>query len=85
MLRSLLQRAVRDRYAEETASSSQEDIFLESDTTYQYVEASLRKLGALHGIYSQGHEWYYVATSPEMVDQQDRPSLRTVRGRLHTG
>ncbi|KAJ6437560.1 6-hydroxy-D-nicotine oxidase [Purpureocillium lavendulum] len=77
MLRSFLQKTIRDRSAEATSGSTQ-GVFVESEDTEQYVETSLRKLGALHGIYSQGHEWYYVATSPEIVDQQGKPSLRTI-------
>ncbi|KAF5021533.1 hypothetical protein F66182_6415 [Fusarium sp. NRRL 66182] len=45
----------------------------------QFVDEALEKLGALHGILIQGHQWYYVATSPEFTDAQGSPSLRTVR------
>lgn len=84
MLRSFLQKTIRDRAAETTSGSTQ-GVFVESEDSEQYVETSLRKLGALHGIYSQGHEWYYVATSPEIVDPQGKPSLRTVGDRPQCG
>ncbi|KAG7403374.1 hypothetical protein Forpe1208_v016565 [Fusarium oxysporum f. sp. rapae] len=42
-----------------------------------YANKSLRELGALHGIVIQGHDWIYVATSPEFVNEEGRESTRT--------
>jgi hypothetical protein len=70
MLRSLLHKVAPARLA-----ASQDDVRLEA----QYVDDALNELGALHGIIIQGHEWYYVATSPEMTNPDGTRSLRTVR------
>lgn len=78
MLRALLQTAARQRISARQAMTSQDDVFVDDGEEGWYVDESLKKLGALPGIYSQGHEWYYVATSPEIRDEQGRPSLRTV-------
>ena len=43
-----------------------------------YAAKGLRELGALHGILIQGHDWIYVATSPEFVNEEGRESTRTV-------
>ncbi|KAG8404903.1 hypothetical protein J3459_022357 [Metarhizium acridum] len=78
MLRALLQTAARQRISARQAMTSQDDVFVDDGEEGWYVDESLKKLGALPGIYSQGHEWYYVATSPEIRDEQGRPSLRTI-------
>ncbi|KAH6955990.1 hypothetical protein BKA56DRAFT_502932 [Ilyonectria sp. MPI-CAGE-AT-0026] len=68
MLRSLLHKAAPARLGEDN------DARLEA----QYVDDALGKLGALHGIIIQGHEWYYAATSPELTNPDGTPSLRTI-------
>lgn len=68
----------RRRFSATRPVSGQDDVFVDNGEEGRYVGASLKRLGALPGIYSQGHEWYYVATSPEIRDEQGRPSLRTV-------
>ncbi len=75
MLRILLRDAARRRHTQ----STQGNLFIDEDAERRYIDESFAKLGTLHGIYSQGHEWYYVAASPEFVDGQGNPSLRTVR------
>nr|CEG04439.1 unnamed protein product [Fusarium clavum] len=42
-----------------------------------YANKGLRDLGALHGIVIQGHDWIYVATSPEFVNEEGKESTRT--------
>lgn len=78
MLRVLLHKAILRRRVRSTASLSQ-DVFVDSKDVAQELNESLRSLGSIHGIYTQGHEWYYFATSPEIVDAQGKPSLKTVR------
>lgn len=78
MLRILLQTTARRRFSATRTMPGQDDVFVDDGGEWRYVNESLERLGALPGIYSQGHEWYYVATSPEIRDEQGRPSLRTV-------
>jgi hypothetical protein len=64
MLRSLLGRAWPGKQA---CGLSRKD----------YANKGLGELGALHGIVIQGHDWIYVATSPEFVNEEGRESTRT--------
>lgn len=47
----------------------------------RYVNDAVSKLQALHGILIQGHDWIYVASSPEELTSptSNRSSKRTVR------
>ncbi|KAG6008714.1 hypothetical protein E4U21_004070 [Claviceps maximensis] len=78
MLRFLLEITARRRFSVTSTMAGQDDVFDDDDEAMQYEQKSLEKLGALPGIYSQGHEWYYVATSPEFRDKLGQPSLRTI-------
>ncbi|KAF4977613.1 hypothetical protein FZEAL_5897 [Fusarium zealandicum] len=74
MLRSLLRKKAREGSSVTTAQSRLgQGNTLEED----YVNNALKELGALHGILIQGHEWYYVATSPELTNDDGQPSSRT--------
>jgi hypothetical protein len=42
-----------------------------------YINKGLGELGALHGIVIQGHDWIYVATALEFVNEEGR----NLRGR----
>ncbi|KAK1974308.1 hypothetical protein LZ30DRAFT_608339 [Colletotrichum cereale] len=73
MLRRLLIWTAPERLRRQgRTSASPEDI----DTL---VNNDLAKLGALHGVLIQGHDWSYVATSPESLDGPAKAhSLKTV-------
>ncbi|KID96990.1 hypothetical protein MAJ_06995, partial [Metarhizium majus ARSEF 297] len=79
MLRILLQTTARRRFSATRTMPGQDDVFVDNGGEWRYVNESLERLGALPGIYFQGHEWYYVATSPEIRDEQGQPSLRTMK------
>ncbi|EFQ36477.1 uncharacterized protein GLRG_11622 [Colletotrichum graminicola M1.001] len=73
MLRRLLGWTAPERLRRQgRASASPEDIDA-------LVNDELAKLGALHGVLIQGHDWSYVATSPESLDGPAKAhSLKTV-------
>ncbi|KAM5380124.1 hypothetical protein ACJZ2D_003771 [Fusarium nematophilum] len=71
MLRSLLRKMVREGSL--AVATPDEAHALEEE----HVNGALEELGALHGIFIQGHQWYYVATSPELTDEERDISLRT--------
>ncbi|KID93322.1 hypothetical protein MAJ_10711, partial [Metarhizium majus ARSEF 297] len=52
MLRALLQTAARQRISARQAMTSQDDVFVDDGEEGWYVDESLKKLGALPGIYS---------------------------------
>ncbi|KAF5978413.1 methyltransferase type 11 [Fusarium coicis] len=41
-----------------------------------YVNEALAELGALPGILIQGHQWYYVASSPDLKNDEGRNTAR---------
>lgn len=73
MLRISLQKAALRRRARYSASLIQDDVFVEQETVADDVDEPLRRLGAIHGIYTQGHEWYYFATSPVIKTHRETP------------
>ncbi|EXK79016.1 hypothetical protein FOQG_16333 [Fusarium oxysporum f. sp. raphani 54005] len=42
-----------------------------------YVNKALAELGALPGILIQGHQWYYVASSPDLKNDEGNNTART--------
>ncbi|PCD22210.1 hypothetical protein AU210_016002 [Fusarium oxysporum f. sp. radicis-cucumerinum] len=42
-----------------------------------YVNKALAELGALPGILIQGHQWYYVASSPDLKNDEGKNTART--------